>query len=110
VAFLPYDFVRRAALVRGDDFRRRVRWSAGEPPVPVDMTGWTGEFQLFRPGEDVPFFTSPLGLGADGWITFAVPHATTLTIPRGEYLYAAKLTDTLGVVQSRMRGRLEALP
>jgi hypothetical protein len=35
MAFFAYDFVGRAALVRGDDFQRTVVWQSGDPPAPV---------------------------------------------------------------------------
>jgi hypothetical protein len=107
VAFFEYDFVGSNSLVRGDDLVRSFRWTVGG--VPVDMTGWAGEARFYRPGEDVPFATSPLALGADGMIRWVVGKAVTAAFPKGEVTYLAPLTDSLGVVQTRMRGKLRVL-
>jgi hypothetical protein len=107
VAFFEYDFVGRHSLMRGDEFRRSFRWSVGG--VPVDLTGWSGAVRFCRPGEDVAFTTSPLALGADGTIAWAVGPADTAAFPRGDVCYFATLTDSLGVVQTRMCGKVRVL-
>jgi hypothetical protein len=109
MAFFTYDFVGRAALVRGDDFQRTVVWQSGDPPTPVDLTGYTGEFRLYRPGEDAPFLTTAVTFGTGGALTLAVAHVVSLTVPRGQYLYAVVLTSPLSSVRTLMRGRLEAV-
>jgi hypothetical protein len=109
MAFFAYDFVGRAALVRGDDFQRTVVWQSGDPPAPVDLTGYTGEFRLYRPGEDASFLTTAVVPGAGGAVTLAVAHGVSLTVPRGQYLYVVVLTSPLGSVRTLMRGRLEAV-
>lgn len=33
-------------IYRGVDFDKTLTWLTGEPPEPVDLTGWTGEMEL----------------------------------------------------------------
>jgi hypothetical protein len=107
LAFFEYDLVDRRAIVRGDDFHRTFRWLVAG--VPVDLTGWSGNLELYLPGSDVPTLTSPLTLGADGTIAWNVGKVLTAGLPKGELTYLVRLTDQGGGVETRVRGRLRVL-
>lgn len=107
MAFFEYDLIGRRAIVRGDDFRRSFRWLIAGVPVP--LTGWSGNLELYLPGSDVPTLTSPLTLGADGTIAWNVGKVLTAGLPKGELTYLVRLTDDGGKAETRVRGRLRVL-
>ena len=70
----------------GSTFRKSYKWSTGNPPVPVDLTGWTGEAHI-RAKESDPTYLIKLStadntirLGADGSIDFELPYENTMPL------------------------------
>jgi hypothetical protein len=110
VAFFGYDLVNGQSLVRGDDFPFSARWLQGDPPAPVNLTGYQGTTYFFAPGVDTSFASVPVGpLDATGQVNFTIPKSLSPTFPKGEATYSVTLTDPGGSVSTLLRGRLRVV-
>jgi hypothetical protein len=113
VAFFPFYFTDSRSLVRGDDFPVLFSWSQAPTPkgtaVPVDMTGWTGLVNFYRPGVDAPVATLPVTLDNLGNISFTIPHGITATFSKGDLIYHVVLTDTSGLSRTRILGKIKVI-
>jgi hypothetical protein len=113
VAFFTFDFVDSRSLVRGDDFPVLFNWAQAPTPkgttTPVDMTGWMGLVNFYRPGVDAPVATLPVTLDNVGNISFTVAHGITATFSKGDLIYHVVLTDTSGLSRTRILGKIKVI-
>ena len=67
----------------GSTFRKSYVWKTGNPAMPVDLTGWTGEAHIRGKEADAAYLVkfstadNTMRLGADGSIEFELPYADT---------------------------------
>jgi hypothetical protein len=113
VAFFTFDFNDSRSLVRGDDFPVLFNWAQAPTPkgttTPVDMTGWMGLVNFYRPGVDAPVATLPVTLDNVGNISFTVAHGITATFSKGDLIYHVVLTDTSGLSRTRILGKIKVI-
>ena len=106
--FSNVDFLNGRSLVKGDDFQARFRWLQGGQPV--DLTGYSAVVNLYVAGDDPPLYTTTATLGGTtGEIAWEIPKEITVDLPRGEVTHSTTLTDSLGKVRTKIRGRLRVL-
>ena len=85
----------------GSTFRKSYKWSTGNPPQPVDLTGWTAESHIRAKESDsaylIKFSTADntIRLGADGSIDFELPYADTAPLAAvKKAVFDVELTQT----------------
>jgi hypothetical protein len=118
VAFFSYDFTGNRSLVRGDDWYPSFRWlqrmknpDGTTTDTPVNLTGYTGSVFLTKPGDDTLMIdpAPPTIMDTDGYISWNIPAATTLTLPKGDLIFAVRLIDSLGRVATRIFGKVTVI-
>jgi hypothetical protein len=118
VAFFSFDFTGNRSIVRGDDWTPSFRWlqrvrnpDGTTTDTPIDLTGYIGTVRLTKPGSDA-LVISPAPLvtvDAEGHISWNIPAATTIALPKGELILAVPLTDTTGRTSTRIFGTVRVL-
>lgn len=103
------------AFVVGSTFTRTPTYKAGDPPTPVNLTGWTAKMQ-FRDSADAliaEMSTSNGGItlgGVAGTIALRLAPAATLLFAVGtQYSHDLRLTDANGDVTVLLRGAVRAI-
>ena len=105
-----YDLVVEA----GATYTRVFTWTAGTPPTPVNLTGYTAHAQLRDAhGGLVVDLTVGQGLtlgGSAGTITMTMTPAQTLLVPQLGGSWDLKLTSGSGVVTRLLQGLVQLSP
>lgn len=94
-------------VVAGDTFQVRFRFLTGEPPVAVNLTGYTGNLTL-KWGSTVK--TLPLVLDSLGNISVDVTPDITKLFPVGKQVtYDVTLIDASSIALTKVYGMLSVL-
>ena len=86
--------------MQGTDLEFMLRYLAGSPAEPVDLTGWTGKAQVRRStNAEALWLELNVSLSSDGFIVMTAPHVATEGEPwdsRAVGVWDLELTDPSG--------------
>ena len=91
----------------GDDWSRVWRWK-DEAGAAINVTGYTGTFELYQGETLVHSGALVVSNAAGGEFTFAIQDSVTTTFEAGEYWYRARVTSPGGEVTTLDRKRVNA--
>ena len=95
-------------IVEGEDFIRRVTYFGADGVTPVDLTGYSAQFDIDIRGNPIISVTSGHGVtlgGADGTIDIKVPASTIAAAQDfSSAQYRLLLTDLTGSVSCLLHG------
>ncbi len=97
-AYMGYSGGERETIIRGDSFAREWQW-LDSTDTPINITGYTGMWELFR-GENILVQSGALTMvnAALGKMSYALSAAQTQVIAAGEYWYRVRYTSVAGFV------------
>lgn len=103
-------------IYQGATFRAPFRWSAGDPPAPVDLTGCTAKMQVREKLEspdvllELTTENGGIALGADGSVTLFLSDTTTAAIQWRAGVYDLEIKFTDGDVRRLLFGAVKVVP
>lgn len=89
----------------GDDWSRLWRWK-NDDGTAIDVTGYTGTFELFDGQFSIHSGSLTVSDAVNGEFSYLIDDAATATFCPGEYWYRARVTSPGGVVTTIIRKRV----
>lgn len=98
---------KNLVMDKGATFKQLFRY-LGSDNVPVDLTGWTATFKVYKLADEEDLITSAVcTVDADGWITANITDEVSSTLPRGKKAYGLEVTNPEGELFRLLFGQLE---
>lgn len=108
---------------QGANFILNLIWYANDGVTPIDLTGYTGKFQVRENYSEADGFVlleaATVAGGGNGFMTLGgalgtidinCPAANTTSIPSGRYVYDIELTSGSGTIYRLVRGAVNWTP